>query len=305
MTDLATIAVQPEVQGRSLWADARRRFMRNKAAVVGLAILIIVALLCFGAPYLGLHDPEEVDWSLETLSIPPNFELGYYFGTDQNGRDLFVRTLYGGQVSLFVGLVATLVSILIGTLWGATAGFVGGRTDSVMMRVVDILYSLPFIFFVILLSATVGPLAKRFFGSDMVLIYLAIGAVSWLDMARIVRGQTISIRRKEFIEAAHASGVSNWRIITRHIIPNCLGPVVVYMTLTVPAVILTESFLSFLGMGVQEPNSSWGMLISEGARAMDIAPWAVVFPSAVMVVTLLALNFVGDGLRDALDPKDR
>jgi oligopeptide transport system permease protein len=295
MTDLAAPAVQPEVKGRSLWADARRRFMHNKAAVTGFVILVIIALLCFGAPYLGLRAQDEIDW--EMISVPPDFAKGYYFGTDQNGRDLFVRTLYGGQVSLIVGFVATLVSLVIGTLWGATAGFIGGRIDNVMMRIVDILYSIPFIFFVILLTVV--------FNKSMVLIYLAIGAVSWLDMARIVRGQTISIRRKEFIEAAHASGVSNWRIITRHIIPNCLGPVVVYMTLTVPAVILTESFLSFLGMGVQEPHSSWGMLISEGVDAMEIAPWAVVFPSAVMVVTLLALNFVGDGLRDALDPKDR
>ncbi|WP_374655872.1 ABC transporter permease subunit [Dongia sp.] len=295
MTDIAALAIQPEVKGRSLWADARRRFMHNKAAVAGLIILAIVTLLCFGAPYLGLRAQDEIDW--EMISVPPDFAKGYFFGTDQNGRDLFVRTLYGGQVSLIVGFVATLVSLVIGTLWGATAGFIGGRTDNVMMRIVDILYSIPFIFFVILLTVV--------FNKSMVLIYLAIGAVSWLDMARIVRGQTISIRRKEFIEAAHASGVSNWRIITRHIIPNCLGPVVVYMTLTVPAVILTESFLSYLGMGVQEPNSSWGTLISEGAQSMDIAPWAVVFPSAVMVVTLLALNFVGDGLRDALDPKDR
>jgi oligopeptide transport system permease protein len=295
MTDLAAPAVQPEVKGRSLWADARRRFMHNKAAVTGFVVLVIIALLCFGAPYLGLRAQDEIDW--EMISVPPDFAKGYYFGTDQNGRDLFVRTLYGGQVSLIVGFVATLVSLVIGTLWGATAGFIGGRVDNVMMRIVDILYSIPFIFFVILLTVV--------FNKSMVLIYLAIGAVSWLDMARIVRGQTISIRRKEFIEAAHASGVSNWRIITRHIIPNCLGPVVVYMTLTVPAVILTESFLSFLGMGVQEPYSSWGMLISEGVDAMEIAPWAVVFPSAVMVVTLLALNFVGDGLRDALDPKDR
>lgn len=295
MTDITALAVQPEVKGRSLWADAYRRFMHNKAAVVGLLILIFVALMCFAAPYLGLRPQDDINWDM--ISVPPDFEQGYYFGTDQNGRDLFVRTLYGGQVSLIVGFVATMVSLVIGTLWGATAGFLGGRTDSIMMRIVDILYSIPFIFFVILLTVV--------FQKSMVLIYLAIGAVSWLDMARIVRGQTISIRRKEFIEAAHASGVSNWRIITRHIIPNCLGPVVVYMTLTVPAVILTESFLSFLGMGVQEPYSSWGMLISEGVDAMEIAPWAVVFPSAVMVVTLLALNFVGDGLRDALDPKDR
>jgi len=295
MTDLAILAKQPEVKGRSLWADAYRRFTHNKAAVVGFIVLTLITLICFGAPYLGLREQEDINWDM--ISVGPDFAQGYFFGTDQNGRDLFVRTLYGGQVSLIVGAVATLVSLVIGTLWGATAGFVGGRVDNVMMRIVDILYSIPFVFFVILLTVV--------FGRNMVLIYVAIGCVSWLDMARIVRGQTISIRRREFIEAAHASGVSNWRIITRHIIPNCLGPVVVYMTLTVPAVILTESFLSYLGMGVQEPNSSWGTLISEGAKSMDIAPWAVVFPSMVMVVTLLALNFVGDGLRDALDPKDR
>jgi len=295
MTDLTISAIQAEVKGRSLWVDAYRRFTHNKAALVGLIVLVLVTLTCFGAPYLGLRDQDEINWDM--ISVGPDLAQGYFFGTDQNGRDLFVRTLYGGQVSLIVGFVATMVSLVIGTLWGATAGFVGGRVDNVMMRVVDILYSIPFVFFVILLTVV--------FGRDMVLIYVAIGAVSWLDMARIVRGQTISIRRKEFIEAAHASGVSSWRIITRHIIPNCLGPVVVYMTLTVPAVILTESFLSYLGMGVQEPASSWGTLISEGAKSMDIAPWAVVFPSAVMVVTLLALNFVGDGLRDALDPKDR
>lgn len=295
MTDIAAIAAQPEIKGRSLWADARRRFMHNKAAVVGLVILVVVTLLCYGAPFLGLRDQDDINWDM--ISVPPDFAQGYFFGTDQNGRDLFVRTLYGGQVSLMVGFVATMVSLIIGTLWGATAGFISGRVDNYMMRIVDILYSIPFVFFVILLTVV--------FGRSIFLIYLAIGAVSWLDMARIVRGQTVSIRRKEFIEAAHASGVSNWRIITRHIIPNCLGPVVVYMTLTVPAVILTESFISYLGMGVQEPESSWGTLISEGANAMEIAPWAVVFPSVVLAVTLLALNFVGDGLRDALDPKDR
>lgn len=294
MTDTA-LRTAPEVKGRSLWSDAYRRFSHNKAAVAGFFTLAFVIIVCFGAPYFGLRSQDDVNWDM--ISAPPDFAQGYYFGTDQNGRDLFVRTLYGGQVSLIVGFVATFVSLVIGTLWGATAGFVGGRTDNVMMRIVDILYSIPFIFFVILLTVV--------FNKSMVLIYFAIGAVSWLDMARIVRGQTISIRRKEFIEAAHASGVSTWRIITRHIIPNCLGPVVVYMTLTVPAVILTESFISYLGMGVQEPNSSWGTLISEGVDAMEIAPWAVLCPSAVMVVTLLALNFIGDGLRDALDPKDR
>lgn len=299
MTDAAMASRRGEVKGRSLWADARRRFLRNRAAVAGLIVLAVVTLLSFGAPYLGLRAPDDINWDM--ISAPPDYAQGYYFGTDQNGRDLFVRTLYGGQVSLMVGLVATLVSLVIGTLWGASAGYLGGRIDSVMMRIVDILYSIPFVFFVILLTVAI----PRNFIAPTMLMYLAIGAVSWLDMARIVRGQTVSIRRKEFIEAAHASGVSSWHIITRHIIPNCLGPVVVYMTLTVPAVILTESFISYLGMGVQEPDSSWGTLISEGVNAMEIAPWAVVYPSAVMVVTLLALNFIGDGLRDALDPKDR
>jgi len=284
-----------EVKGRSLWANARHRFLKNKAAVVGLIVLIVVAVACFGAPYLGLRAQDDINWDM--IQSPPDVAQGYLFGTDSNGRDLFVRTLYGGQVSLTVGIVSTFVSLIIGTLYGATAGFLGGRADGIMMRVVDMLYSIPFIFFVILLVV--------YFGRNFVLIYVAIGAVNWLDMARIVRGQTLSIKRKEYIEAAHASGVSNWRIITRHIIPNCLGPVVVYMTLTVPVVILTESFISFLGMGVQEPQSSWGTLVAEGADNLEIAPWQVFGPGGVLAITLLALNFVGDGLRDALDPKDR
>jgi oligopeptide transport system permease protein len=202
-----------------------------------------------------------------------------------------------GQVSLAIGLLATFVAILIGVIYGATSGYLGGRVDLVMMRIVDILYSLPFIFFVIMLVV--------FFGRNFVLMFIAVGAVEWLDMARIVRGQTISIRRREFIEAAEASGVSKWRIITRHIIPNCLGPVVVYVTLTVPNVILIESFISFLGMGVQEPDSSWGTLVSEAAVVMEIAPWAIIGTGSMLAITLLSLNFIGDGMRDAFDPKDR
>ena len=294
MTVLPTTATV-EVKGRSLWANARHRFIKNKAAVAGLIVLVLIAAVCFGAPYLGLRDQDDINWDM--IQSAPDFAQGYFFGTDSNGRDLFVRTLYGGQVSLTVGIVSTLVSLVIGTLYGATAGFLGGKVDGAMMRLVDMLYSIPFIFFVILLTV--------FFGRKFVLIYVAIGAVNWLDMARIVRGQTLSIKRKEYIEAAHASGVSAWRIITRHIIPNCLGPVVVYMTLTVPVVILTESFISFLGMGVQEPQSSWGTLVAEGADNLEIAPWQVFGPGAVLAITLLSLNFVGDGLRDALDPKDR
>lgn len=287
-------AATPEVKGRSLWADARRRFLRNKAAVIGLVIVLTVAFVCFLLPSFGLRSVDDVNWDM--LGVAPDIAQRYFFGTDLNGRDIFVRTLHGGQVSLTVAIVATSVSLIIGVIWGATAGFIGGRIDNVMMRIVDILYSIPFIFIVILLVVV--------FGRKIVLIYFAIGAVSWLDMARIVRGQTLSVRRKEYIEAAHASGVSVWRIITRHIIPNCLGPVIVYATLTVPAVMLTESFLSFIGLGVMEPQSSWGTLIAEGTDNMEERPW-MLLPGAVLVVTLLALNFVGDGLRDALDPKDR
>ena len=294
--DVVALRGLEEVKGRSLWADARHRFLHNKAAATSLVIFCLIALACFVGPHLGLRPPDDINWDMAGWQ-PPNFELGYYFGADANGRDLFVRTLYGGQVSLMVGFTATMVSLVIGVVWGATAGFIGGRIDGFMMRIVDILYSLPFIFFVIMLAVV--------FGRHITLIYIAIGAVSWLDMARIVRGQTISIRRKEFIEAAEASGVSKWRIISRHIIPNCLGPVVVYVTLTVPQVILLESFISFLGMGAQEPDSSWGTLVSEGAAVMEIAPWAVFAPGAVLAVTLLCLNFIGDGMRDALDPKDR
>ena len=291
-----TAGTVPEIRGRSLWADARHRFLRNKAAVASLIVFIIIVFACFVVPYLGLRAPDYIDWSLRSWS-PPDLATGYLLGTDANNRDLFVRLLHGGRVSLLVGFTATIVSLIIGVIWGATAGFIGGRVDGFMMRIVDILYSIPFIFFVIMLTVV--------FGRHFTLIYIAIGAISWLDMARIVRGQTISIRRREFIEAAEASGVSKWRIISRHIIPYCLGPVVVYVTLTVPNVILIESFISFLGMGVQEPASSWGTLVSEGAEVMEIAPWALFGPALMLAVTLLCLNFIGDGLRDALDPKDR
>ena len=283
MTDTA-LRTTVEVKGRSLWSDAYRRFTHNKAAVAGFFILIFIIIACFGAPYFGLHDPEEVDWSLESLSIPPNFELGYYFGTDQNGRDLFVRTLYGGQVSLIVGFVATLVSLVIGVLYGAIAGYAGGRVDAAMMRFVDILYSLPFIFFVIILMVV--------FNRNFILMFIAIGAVEWLTMARIVRGQTLSLKEREFVEAAKAAGVKPLTIITRHIVPNLLGPVIVYVTLTVPAVILTESFLSFLGLGIQEPMTSWGVLISDGKDQMEAAPWLLTFPAVFMAITLFCFNFI-------------
>jgi oligopeptide transport system permease protein len=223
--------------------------------------------------------------------------LHFYFGTDSNGRDMMTRTFIAGRVSLTIGLLATIVAISIGVVYGAASGYLGGRADQVMMRVVDVLYSLPFIFFVIMLVV--------FFGRNFVLMFIAVGAVEWLDMARIVRGQTLTIKRQEYVQAAEAMGVSNGGILRRHVIPNTLGPVVVYMTLLVPKVILLESFLSFLGLGVQEPMTSWGVLISEGARNLQGSVWMLVFPSIFLTSTLFALNFIGDGLRDALDPKDR
>jgi oligopeptide transport system permease protein len=284
-----------EVRGRSLWQDARRRLLRNRAAVVSMILLGLIAGLALLAPWLSPHPYDEIYW--ERILAPPDFEHAHWFGTDGNGRDLFVRTLYGARVSLMVGILATAVSLVIGVTWGAIAGYFGGRIDNLMMRFVDIMYSLPFMFFVILLMVV--------FGRHIFLIFIAIGAVEWLTMARIVRGQTLSVKSKEFIEAARAAGVRNRKIITRHIIPNVLGPVIVYVTLTVPQVILIESFLSFLGLGVQEPLTSWGVLISEGAAQMESATWLLIFPATFLAVTLFCFNFIGDGLRDALDPKDR
>lgn len=224
-------------------------------------------------------------------------QITFPFGTDSNGRDLLVRVMLGGQISLAVGLAASLVSLGIGVVYGATSGYLGGRVDNVMMRIVEILYSLPFVFLVVVLVV--------FFGRSVILIFLVIGAVEWLEMARIVRGQTLSLKRREFVGAAEALGLTDWQIIRRHIIPNTIGPVIVFVTVIVPKVILLESFLSFLGLGVQAPLASWGTLISEGAASMQNAPWLLIFPAIFFVVTLFSLNFVGDGLRDALDPKDR
>mgnify|MGYP000200473335 CR=1 FL=1 len=290
----AELAEAAAVKGRSLWEDARGRLFRNKAAVASLLVLGFLVVLAIFGPMLWPHDYATI--YRDRVGIAPTFENLHIFGTDAQGRDLFVRTLIGLRVSLAVGVIATGVALVIGVIWGATAGYLGGRVDNVMMRIVDIMYSLPYIFFVILLMVT--------FGKQLVLIFVAIGAVEWLTMARIVRGQTISLRRKEFVEAAEAAGVRGPVIIRRHILPNVLGPVVVYATLTVPVIILAESFLSFLGLGVQEPLTSLGKLISNGADDM-YKPWMLLFPSIVMMITLLAFNFIGDGLRDAIDPKDR
>ncbi len=299
------MAGKADIAGRSLWSDARRRLLRNRAAVISIVVLGTVALLALLAPLLSQYAYDYQDYSV--VSCAPDwwpdksaqcFAGGtHWFGTDSVGRDLFVRVLYGARVSITVGLIATLVSLIIGVLYGATAGYLGGRVDALMMRFVDVLYSIPYIFLVIILMTI--------FKRNFYLLFIAIGAVEWLTMARIVRGQTLSIKQKEFIEAARAGGVSAFNIIRRHVIPNVFGPVVVYVTLTVPAAILAESFLSFLGLGIQEPLTSWGVLISEGKDQMETAPWLLVFPAVFMAATLFCFNFIGDGLRDALDPRDR
>ena len=286
--------MEKAVKGRSLWDDARRRLFRNWAAVSGMVVLAVLVLIALIGPHLTPFSYDQINKN--DVWAPP-LTAGHLLGADSLGRDLLARLLMGLRVSLAIGLVATMVSLAIGIAWGAVAGYVGGALDEVMMRVVDVLYSLPFIFFVILLMVT--------FGSNIILIFIAIGAVEWLTMSRIVRGQTLGLKHKEFVEAARAAGLNQGAIIFRHIVPNLLGPVVVYVTLTIPAVILAESFLSFLGLGVQPPMASLGTLIAGGAQDMELAPWLLIFPSLTMVVTLMSFNFIGDGLRDAIDPKDR
>ncbi len=277
-----------------LWGDAGRRLAGNRAAVAAGAILGILVLLVLLGPLLSPYAYDQTDW--DNMSLPPDLASGHVFGTDALGRDLFVRTLQGGRVSLAVGIVATLVSLVIGVTWGAVAGYAGGRVDRVMMRIVDVLYALPFMFLVILLMV--------FFGRSILLMFVAIGAINWLDMARIVRGQTLSLKEREFVEAARAMGVPAGTIIRRHIVPNLLGIVAVYVTLTIPQVILVESFLSFLGLGVQEPMTSWGALVNEGANELEQAPWMLLIPGGFLALTLFCFNFLGDGMRDALDPRD-
>ncbi|MFM7749599.1 MAG: ABC transporter permease [Opitutaceae bacterium] len=281
-------AAAPE-QGSSLWHDAWLRLRKNRLAVAGLVFLVFVAVTCLLGPLFSAYGYEEQ--RLDLGASPPGAR--HWLGTDTLGRDLLVRTLTGGRVSLGVGLAATFVALTIGVVYGAVAGFVGGKRDAFMMRGVDIMYSLPFPIFVILLMV--------FFGRNIILLFVAIGAVEWLTMARIVRSQVMAVKRMEFIEAARSLGYGRRRIIFRHILPNILGPVIVYTTLTIPAVMLLEAFLSFLGLGVQPPMSSWGVLIKDGAEKMEEFPWLLVFPAALFSLTLLSLNFVGDGLRDALD----
>ncbi len=289
----APVAVLPE-RASGLWSDAWRRLRRNRASLVGAVLLVVMASLSITAPWLpGLQDPTAQD--LKLSATPP--AAAHWFGTDELGRDMFSRTIHGGRISLLVGVVGTLVSLLIGVAYGAIAGYRGGRIDEAMMRFVDILYSLPYIFLVILLLV--------FFSRSLIMLFVALGLVQWLTMARIVRGQVLSLKNQTFVEAARALGASDRRIIFQHIVPNTLGPVIVYTTLTVPAVILQEAFLSFLGLGVQPPAASWGTLVSDGARLLALFPWLVIFPGLALSTTLLCFNFLGDGLRDALDPQGR
>jgi oligopeptide transport system permease protein len=302
MTDMSfdEMDAPSAIRGRSLWDDAWRRLMRNPAAVASLYVVAVLALLaCFG-PWLWVHDYASI--FEDSVATAPTFNELHLLGTDTEGRDMVARLLFGLRISLLVGLAATAVALTIGVAWGAIAGFFGGVVDDLMMRFVDVLYSIPFIFFVIVLMTVVqfdNPTL------NLVLIFCAIGAVEWLTMARIVRGQTIALRRKEFVEAARAAGASRFQIVFRHIVPNVLGPVVVFATLNIPVIILAESFLSFIGLGVQEPLTSLGRLISNGAGQMLNAPWVLISSAVTMLITLLALNFLGDGLRDALDPKER
>lgn len=282
-------------KGRSLTQDALRRLAKNKAAVISIGIVVLIILIAFIGPYFVPWGYSEVDWT--SIRKPPDFEKGHYLGTDQNGRDMLARVLQGTQMSLIVAAVATLVSVTIGVIYGAVSGYFGGRVDSLMMRFVDVMYALPYILFVIILVVM--------FGRNPVLLFVGIGAIEWLTMARIVRGQTLSIKEKEFIEAARASGAKPFAIIMRHIVPNLSGPVVIYATLTIPEIIIAESFLSYLGLGVQEPQTSLGTLISAGAPVAEVLPWMLLGPAAVLVTLLLCLTYIGDGLRDALDPKDR
>lgn len=275
--------------GHSLWQDAWHRLRQNKMAVIGGVFIALLTLASVLAPLIAPHSYERQNLSLG--AAPPS--RAHWLGTDVLGRDLLSRILYGGRISLSVGLAATAVSVVIGVLYGAVSGYFGGRMDVVMMRIVDLLYSLPFVIFVILLMVI--------FGRSIILLFMAIGAISWLDMARIVRGQVLSLKKQEFIEAAVALGLRKRRIILRHMIPNVLGIVVVYGTLIVPSVMLLEAFLSFLGFGVQPPMSSWGTLINDGAKSMEEYPWLLIFPGLFFSVTLFSLNFLGDGLRDALD----
>jgi oligopeptide transport system permease protein len=316
---IAEADVRPEeagafVRGSSLWRDAWRRLLKNKLAVFGLIVVVIVTLAALLGPYVIKNTfgftPDYIPTDNVKLSrsYPPftgpdgEFSWLHPMGTDNAGRDQLARVLQGGQISLFVGVISTLVSLLIGVTYGAIAGYFGGRLDNVMMRIVDVLYSLPYVIVVIVLLSL---FRRQTPTGQLVLLFVALGAISWLTMARIVRGQVLSLKNQEFVLAARATGVSGARIIFRHLVPNTLGPVIVYATLTIPQIMLTEAFLSFLGFGVQAPLASWGSLAADGVQNIGIFPWQLIFPGVTMALTLFSLNFLGDGLRDALDPQMR
>lgn len=305
-----------KTQSSSLWKDAWHRLSRNKAALVSLAVLAFILVTCFIGPLLPfVKSPTAIN--LANSSAGPSW--AHWFGTDQLGRDLFSRVLYGGRVSLLVGLVATGVAVIIGVIYGAISGYAGGKIDSVMMRFVDIMFALPFLVLVILFALVVDEPSSVFTAwvidstgwprdqvapiTTLIPLFIAIGAIGWLTIARIVRAQVMTIKSLEFVEAAVSLGLSRTRILFRHILPNVIGPIIIYTTLAVPGIMLLESVLSFLGLGVQPPNSSWGILIKDGADRMEITPLLLFFPSLFFAATLFALNFLGDGLRDALDPK--
>lgn len=313
-----------EIKGTSLSRDAWKRLLKNKLAVFGLVVLAIMVFAVIFGPMILFYTrgitaeyiPSGIDNGALVKSFPPSWE--HFMGTDDKGRDLFARVLQGGRISLMVGIISTLVSLIVGVSYGATAGYLGGRIDNIMMRIVDIIYAIPYILIVIvLLSVFGGPNAPAFitsmansFGggqglSQIFLLFFALGLVSWLTMARVVRGQILSLKNQEFVLAARATGVSTPKIIFKHLVPNALGPVIVYATLTVPSIMLTEAFLSFLGMGVQAPYASWGSLAADGIKNIAIFPWQLIFPGVTMALTLFSLNFLGDGLRDALDPQTR
>ncbi len=283
----------PNSPPESIWFRVWLRLKQNRAALISMSLIVIVIISALIGPVLSSYSGEDIDY--ESIAVAPSIVNGHLFGTDSLGRDLFVRTMEGSRISLLIGLVATLVSLVIGIHYGAIAGYYGGRVDEIMMRIVDILYSMPFMFFVILLMV--------FFGRNIFLIFIAIGAINWLDIARIVRGQTLSLKQQGYVEAAKIYGASHWQVIKRHIIPNLIGIVIVYITLTIPQVILVESFLSFLGLGIQEPMTSLGALVSEGAEEMESSSWMLIFPALFLSLILFCFNFIGDGLRDAIDPK--
>ncbi|WP_082733758.1 ABC transporter permease subunit [Polycladidibacter hongkongensis] len=289
------------VAGRSLYADARARFFANKAAMVSVIVLLAVLAFALFGSVLAVWDNETIDWDLIGVTAEhgaPSLANGHYFGVDELGRDLFARTVQGTTVSLMVGVVGAAIAVIVGTIYGAISGYAGGRIDNLLMRIVDILQAIPYMFVLILLLVV--------FGRSIAMLFVGIGLISWLDMARIVRGQTLSLKNKEFIEAAKTTGVPGLIIVFRHIVPNLIGITMVYATLLIPNMILAESFISFLGLGVQEPNTSWGALISEGASTLQYGMyWQLGFPLFFFVVTLFSFFFIGDGLRDALDPKER